>query len=63
MLAVSFSCLVAMCSLRAEFDQLKAVEAKAQEAEQQLQEKDRIAESLNKELEALKAKLALLDRY
>ncbi len=49
--------------MHSELEQLKASTAKAAEAGQQLQEKDSVIENLNKELDALKAKLSALDRY
>ena len=53
--------------MRSELKELKSSEtgihAKVEEAQELLQAKDSVIENLNQELEALKAKLAELERY
>jgi peptidoglycan hydrolase CwlO-like protein len=59
--------IVVFSGVRSELKQLKSsetgIQAKVEEAHEQLQAKDSVIEKLNQELEALKAKLAELERY
>jgi peptidoglycan hydrolase CwlO-like protein len=66
-IAASHTVLFVCSNVRSELTQLKSseasIQATAEEVQQQLQQKDSMIESLNKELDALKAKLADLERY